>query len=142
MSKILIIIILVSSWILQSCGILIPQKKSWDFIQSVGGIKIDSISRHQNKYLLYTNVNVSGLDSITVKPQHLNSALSCSKIYIKVNESKAEIYIVVGVGLSGIGYSYCKCRPEKIKYLKHKTYNVYYKDIDGKKYYIQKIELK
>lgn len=138
----LIVYVLSFVLILPSCGILVPQKKSWDFVQSVGGIKIDSIVKCQNRFLLYSNVNVSGLDSITVKPKHLNSALACSKIYIKVDEFESRIYIGIGVSISGIGYSYCRCRPEKIKHLKHKDYEIYYRDTDGKEYFIQKIKLK
>jgi hypothetical protein len=136
-SRLLILLIFFSS-----CGIIIPNKRSWSFIQNTGGIKVDSIIRIQSNYTCYVNVNVSGLDSITIRPKTLNSGLACSKIYLKIDEKYAKILVSVGTKLSGIGYSYCRCRPEILKALENNEYDIYYKDIDDKEYFMQHIKMK
>jgi hypothetical protein len=100
------IILLTIIFSIQSCGIFIPQKQSWEFIQSVGGIKIDSIIQKGDTYLMYSNINVSGTDSITAKPQKLNSGISCSKIYATIDNSTSKIFLQVGIRASGFGCSY------------------------------------
>ncbi|MFC0878959.1 hypothetical protein ACE01N_20360 [Saccharicrinis sp. FJH2] len=98
----------------------------WDFIQKVGGIKIETPLETEDGYYLPVLCNVSGLDSITVKPTTLNSALSCIKTKVTTNKNHIHLKIVTGVATNK--NKDCKCKAVSIGDLESGEYKVFYGD--------------
>lgn len=66
----------------------------WNFIQSVGGIRISEPTRNENKTVWLPIIcNVSGLEKITTKPTTVNSALVARKIEHKIKKDRILIYV-------------------------------------------------
>jgi|GEM_PF-2225346 len=105
---------------------LTRKSADWNFIQNVGGIKIKKPIETEDGYYLPVICNISGWDSITVKPKALNSALFCLKTKVRIDENK--IYITVITGISIFGNNNCKSKAVRIGNLKEGSYKIYYKD--------------
>ena len=100
---------------------------NWAFIQQVGGIKIKKPLLTEDGLYLPIFCNVSGLDSITVRPTILNSGLICANSEVSVSENK--IYITIVTGLIHFNKGYRKSRAAYIgNELRSGHYFVYYKD--------------
>ncbi|MEI7901096.1 MAG: hypothetical protein WCK89_12660 [bacterium] len=123
-----------------SCvSLLTSSRQSWEMVQSVGGLRVDDPVTHADgTVFLPVMCNVSGLDTITVKPTMINSALVVRKIGTRIRAGKIQIRIVtcvvdkkhtpliVGVDL-GI--------------LKRGTYQVEYLNPDGSTVSVRKVEI-
>ncbi len=120
------IIVLLTSVLWSSFCILTRENASWNFIQNVGGIKTSTPLETEDGFYLPIECNVSGLDSITVKPTTLNSALSCIKTKVTINENSIHLRIVTGLALSKNLDS--KCKDVSIGDIKPGKYKVYYGD--------------
>ncbi len=73
--------------------------ESWNFLESVGGISIDTPYRtSEGTIYLPVNCDVSGLREITKKPTVMNSAIVVDAVTAKVR--KNEILISVDTGLA------------------------------------------
>lgn len=82
-----------------SCaGLLTAQGQPWGMIQSVGGLRVDdpAVQADGTTYLPVL-CNVSGLDTITVKPTAMNSVLVVRKIAVKRRKEKIQIQVVTCV---------------------------------------------
>jgi hypothetical protein len=102
-------------------------KRSWNFIQQVGGIKIEKPLWTEDGLYLPIICNVSGLDSITTRPTTLNSGLICADSKVSVVGNK--IYITIVTGLISFNDGYRKSRAANIgDKLQSGHYFVYYKD--------------
>lgn len=73
------------------------ETKDWDFIQKVGGIKTGTPIETEDGLYLPVLCDVSGLDSITVKPTLLNSALWCLKTRISRKDNTIHLKVVAGL---------------------------------------------
>jgi hypothetical protein len=102
------------------------ESEDCDFIQKVGGIKIEKPFETEDGLYLPVTCNVSGTDSITNKPTQLNSALVCKKI--RVDHAGNKIYLTVIAGLPIFSNAKCNCRAVNIGNLENGIYSVYYKD--------------
>lgn len=60
------------------------EPRGWGFVQSVGGMAIGPAVERQGGWFLPVQANVSGTESITVKPSMLNSGLICERVSAKV----------------------------------------------------------
>jgi hypothetical protein len=98
----------------------------WDFIQKVGGITIGTPLETYDGYYLPVICNVSGTDSVNVKPTTINSALSCLHIKTKIKGDKIYLNVIAGVSITK--HYNCKCKAVNIGYLEPGNYTVYYKD--------------
>jgi len=112
----------------------------WNFIQNVGGIKIEKPIDTDDGYYLPVICNVSGLDSITVKPKILNSSLFCLKTKVSIDENK--IYLTIITGISIFGNESSKSKAVRIGNLKEGNYKIYYKDKLSDKYLIDVFTIK
>ena len=99
---------------------------SWEFIQKVGGIKIETPLETEEGFYLPIVCNVSGLDSVTIKPTNLNSALSCLKTNSTINGNIIHLKIVTGIAISE-NFD-CRCKAVSLGDLKPGSYTVYYGD--------------
>ena len=82
-----------------SCVSLVTSRgQSWEMIQSVGGLRVDNPVTHADGTVSLPVVcNVSGLDTITVKPTMLNSALVVRKIAVRCRQDRIQIQVVTCV---------------------------------------------
>lgn len=78
----------------------VSEPRTWGFVQSVGGIEVGSPTQVGGAWVLPIHGNVSGLQTITVKPMELNSGLAC---YTRATVEGASIYITVATGVAGSG---------------------------------------
>ena len=102
------------------------ETENWDFIQKVGGIKTGTPLETENGFYLPVKCNVSGLDSVTIKPTTANSALSCLKIKSTINGNA--IHLKVVAGLAVLKEPNCNCKAVRVGDLKPGDYIVYYGD--------------
>jgi hypothetical protein len=112
----------------------------WNFIQSVGGIKIENPLLTENGFYLPVICNVSGLDSITIKPTGLNSALSCIKSKVTIDGNKIYLKVVNGIAFSK--RTNCNCKAVNIGYLNEGIYQVYYKASNSDEHLIGQFTIK
>lgn len=98
----------------------------WNFIQSVGGIKTDKPIETEDGYYLPVICNVSGWDSVTVKPKAVNSALFCLKTKVSVDENKVNLTVITGISI--FGNNNCKSKAIRLGNLKEGNYKIFYKD--------------
>lgn len=118
---ILLIIVIIISFVS-----LTRETKDWDFIQKVGGIKTEQPYITEDGYYLPLKCNVSGTDSVTIKPTMVNSSMSCLKIKSIVNGNAIHLKVIAGIPL--ISKSDCNCKSVQIGELKPGKYHVYYGD--------------
>ena len=81
-SVIIVVSLLLIGWFLFNS--FTRKSADWNFIQSVGGIKTEKPIETEDGYYLPILCNVSGWDSITVKPKAVNSALFCLKTKVSI----------------------------------------------------------
>lgn len=105
---------------------LTRKSADWSFIQNVGGIKTEKPIETEDGYYLPVICNVSGWDSVTIKPKIVNSALFCLKTRVKIEENK--IYLTVMTGISVFGNNSSKAKAVGLGDLKDGNYKIYYKD--------------
>ena len=137
MKKLIISAIIVVS--LALIGLLVfnsltRKSADWNFIQNVGGIKTEKPIETEDGYYLPIICNVSGWDSITVKPKAVNSALFCLKTKVKIEENK--IYLTVITGIPVFGNSSSKSKAVRLGNLKDGNYKIYYKDKENTEHLI------
>lgn len=128
----LIVLIAIIFW--TSFITLTRNSRDWTFIQSVGGIKIEKPIETEDGFYLPVICNVSGQDSVTVKPKGPNSALFCLKTETTVEENN--IYITVITGYALFQKLDCKCKAVSIEKLKSGNYKVFYKDKESSEHKI------
>ena len=102
------------------------ETEDWDFIQKVGGIKTGMPLETEDGFYLPVKCNVSGLDSVTIKPTTLNSALSCLKINTTVNCNSIHLRVIAGLAVTK--KSDCNCKSVRVGELKPGNFTVYYGD--------------
>lgn len=113
-------------FVLISFETLTRKTEDWDFIQKVGGIMIETPLKTEEGFYLPVKCNVSGLDSVTIKPTTLNSALSCLKIKSTVNGNIIHMKVIAGLALTK--KSDCNCKTVRVGDLEPGNYMVYYGD--------------
>ena len=119
---------------------LTRQTVDWDFIQKVGGIKTDIPLKTDEGFYLPVICNVSGLDSITIKPTNLNSALTCKRIKSIIIENTIHLKVITGLVVSK--KENCNCIGVEVGNLKHGSYLVYYGDKSSFEHPIGKFTIK
>jgi len=99
-------------------------EQRWDFVQSVGGLKLEAPSKAAGVWLLPLVVDVSGLKAVTRKPSSLNSGIACEKSSAVVEG--ANIYVSIVTGIAGPGKS-PSCPSAKLGALAAGKYRVFYR---------------
>lgn len=120
------LVILIGIFIWTSFITLTRNSRDWTFIQSVGGIKTEKPLETEDGFYLPVICNVSGQDSVTLKPTGINSALFCLKTKTKIKENK--IYLTVITGYSLFEELNSKTKAVRIGKLKAGNYTVLYED--------------
>lgn len=112
----------------------------WEFIQKVGGIKTETPLETEDGFYLPVICNVSGKDSVTIRPTQINSALVCKKIIANVIDNK--IFLTVILGAVKLNKDNCCCKSVNIGDLRTGDYYIYYKDNSSTKHKIGQFTLK
>jgi hypothetical protein len=105
---------------------LTRKSADWNFIQNVGGIKTEKPIDTEDGYYLPIICDVSGWDSITIKPKVVNSSLFCLKTKVNIVENRINITLITGISI--FGNNNCKCKAVRLGNLKNGSYKIYYKD--------------
>ena len=108
-------------------GSFLTQKKAdWDFIQQTGGIELTESRQEKNLTYLKLKYDVSGLTTVTRKPETLNSGLAVRNIGI---EKKGEnIFLFVNTSTPDRSTSSEIIHEVKIEDLEEGLYSVFYGD--------------
>lgn len=82
-----------------SCVSLVTSHgQSWEMVQSVGGLRVDNpVTQADGTVFLPVICNVSGLETITVKPTMHGSSLVVRKIAVKCRKDKIQLQVVTCV---------------------------------------------
>lgn len=81
---------------------------SWEFIQSVGGIRLGKPEKKENgSWVLPVVCDVSGLTTVTHKPTTMNSGLVVNQMLYQVSGSEIRISVILNTPLSTSRTSRC-----------------------------------
>jgi len=108
---------------LSACSIF-AEPRSWNFVQAVGGLSIGTPFHIEGGWVLPVHGDVTGLQTITVKPTTLNSGLACKKTAAEVVGN--EIYLTIITSLAGKD-SGALCPPAFLGQLHSGKYAVFYR---------------
>lgn len=112
--------------------------RSWNFIESVGGISVDIPTRDQNGIVrLPVTCDVSGLTTVTKKPTAINSALVVTGISKKIEGY--EIMISVDTGLISGNSKSCTCSAVFLGDIPAGDYEVVYYGADREKHSLGRV---
>ena len=111
-----------------ACGAFAEQR-SWLFVQSVGGIEVGAPLQSETGWVLPVRADVSGLRTITVKPNALNSGLSCERTETTIEGNV--IFLTIHTSIAGGGRS-SVCPSARIGHLRTGTYSVFYRSSNEK----------
>lgn len=103
-------------------GFLTKESRDWDFIQSVGGMKV---SLDETKLII--NCNVSGTKKVTVEPRMVNSGIGVRKLIHKQVGKTIQLTVVTSVFEKGMSTS---CKPIDLSIYPAGTYTVQYLNPD------------
>lgn len=83
---------------LQGCLMAFAEDRSWAFVTAVGGLEVGAPVQAGNKWQLPVRADVSGLQTITVKPTAINSGLVCKSVQAKVKGQ--DIFLILETTLA------------------------------------------
>jgi hypothetical protein len=115
-------------------GFLTKESRDWQFIQSVGGMKISLKGETLN-----VDCDVSGLKAITVKPTMVNSGIGVRQLKHKQFGKTIQLSLVTSIFEKGMTSS---CKALDLSAYPHGEYAVQYLDPDGTTHPLGKIALK
>lgn len=79
-----------------ACAVL-AETRDWSFVQTIGGLKVGTPYKSKGVWLLPIQSDVSGLQTVTIKPTALNSVLSCKRTNAKIKNNSIYLTIVTGL---------------------------------------------
>jgi hypothetical protein len=114
--------------------------RSWEFMESVGGIAVGDPYRNRNQTVyLPVRCDVSGLSAITAKPTALNSGIVVTAISQGVKNG--QILISVNVGAIRRGSNTCLCTGVDVGDIPAGRYSVCYKGSDGQEHFLKTVDV-
>jgi hypothetical protein len=116
----------------------VARSEGWPFVESVGGIAIDSPKKELAGWVLPVRADVSGLSTITVRPTLLNSALACLRTNAAVEDQVIYIAIVTGLVRSGLSPL---CPPARLGAVPPGKYRVFYRGPSEKAIELSEVEI-
>ena len=114
-------------------GFLTKETRSWQFVQSVGGMKVSVKDTS-----LVVDCDVSGLKKVTVAPTMINSALGVDKLKHKRDGNTIALTLVTRVIGEGVSTS---PQPIDLAAYPDGDYSIVYLDPDGAKHAVGKVTL-
>jgi hypothetical protein len=113
--------------------------RTWDFMQSVGGIALDTPVARGGRWSLPLRCDVSGLTAVTVKPTLVNSALVWADTRAQVTDH--DILITIETGPIRLSGETTACGDAELGKVKKGKYTVYYRDPDGSRHLLGRVDL-
>jgi hypothetical protein len=114
------------------------EPKAWLFVQSVGGIEIGTPLQKETGWILPVRSDVSGLQTIAVKPTALNSGLSCQRTEATIEDNA--IFLTIFTGVAGGGRS-SVCPSASLGHPRAGKYSVFYRSSNEKPVAIGEISI-
>ncbi|YCM43727.1 hypothetical protein V2O64_20690 [Verrucomicrobiaceae bacterium 227] len=115
-------------------GFLTQESRDWDFIQSVGGMKVSAKDQ-----TLVIDCDVSGTREVTVKPTMIHSAMAVRKVWHKRVGNTIQLKVVTSVIEKGINPA---CKPLNLSAYPDGTYKIRYLNSDGTTQALGEVTLK
>lgn len=133
-SKTALLLILLVSHILCSCetavSLAIRDRRSWESIQSMGGISLGAPSRDAaGNVSVPVNCDVSGLHKVTVQPTGIDSGAVC--LPPRVSVKQGTIYVTVITTIASDRHPSPYCPPLALGRIAPGTYAAVYLSPDG-----------
>jgi hypothetical protein len=116
----------------------VAQHKDWAFIQDVGGMSIGKPYRTEKGIMLPVYCNVSGLQTITVKPKILNSGMSIKEIKAERIDNVISLSLITSVAGQGRKST---CDDLLLGNIPSGKYSIVYKEPNGLLVQITEIEI-
>ena len=71
-----------------------PTHRDWDFVQKVGGLKVDAVKLENGRSAAKVQFNPSGTQAVTCKPVMVNSALvfDHASVHVSGDEVRVKVY--------------------------------------------------
>ena len=114
--------------------------RDWQFIQSVGGIALGSPQRDARRHvLLPIRCDVSGTQTITVRPTAINSALVCEPPVVRVRSST--VLLTIRTTIASDHNSNARCPAADLGALAPGEYSVIYRSPDGSQHPLGSIQI-
>ena len=93
------LMVIILSSLLAGCvspaSMMTSRSQSWILIQSAGGLRVDDpVTQADGTIFLPVICNLSGLETITVQPTLVNSALAVKEITAGLRDDKIQIQVV------------------------------------------------
>ena len=124
LSRLVMLVAAVVTFVAVYSCCMIAEPQSWSFVQTVGGIAVDSPIREDHAWVLPVRGDVSGLKTITIKPTKVNSGIACQSVRAEVEGSS--IYLTVLTTMAGVGHN-AECPPALLGQVTSGTYRVFYR---------------
>lgn len=134
--------LLVVAAVALGCGmeVVTSEQRDWSFIQSVGGLAVGEPQKLDNgSYRLPIRCDVSGLQTITIKPTTLNSALGVRETGCAVRGQTIQLWITTCV----VDAKHSSAAPDVVlKNIPSGKYQVQYRNRDDTVVNLREIEIK
>jgi hypothetical protein len=127
----IVVLVTISYYTSSIVSFLARSSKDWQFVQSVGGIALGKPQRDNHGHvLLPIRCDVSGLQTITVRPKGLNSALVCEPPLVRIQSGTIFLTIRTSVAIAS-GNTDPRCPTADLGTLSAGDYSVIYRSPDG-----------
>ena len=113
--------------------------RTWEFMQSVGGVALGAPVAHRGRWSLPLLCDVSGLKKFTVKPTLLNSGLVLADT--KAQVVNRDILVTIETGVVKLISKGTECGEAKLGRIKVGHYTVYYRDPDGARHLVGEVDV-
>ena len=114
--------------------------RDWQFVQSVGGLTLGTPQRNDRGHvLLPVRCDVSGTQTITVRPTTMNSTLVCESPIVRVRSST--VFITLRTSVPSKRYPNASCPDADLGVLTAGEYSVIYASPDGSQHPLGSIQI-
>jgi hypothetical protein len=114
--------------------------RDWQFVQSVGGISLGTPNRDDRGHvLLPIRCDVSGLQTITVRPTTINSGIVCESPIVRVRSST--IFLTIRTSVPSKRYPNARCPDADLGAPTAGQYSVIYASPDGSQHPLGSIQI-
>ena len=103
-------------------------EQDWDFVQSVGGMRIGEPKLTSLEWTLPVELDVTGLQTITTKPTALHSGIVCEGIRAEFHDR--DIYLYLFTGIPWVGAKNGQCPAISLGHPSPGKYGVYYNGLN------------
>jgi hypothetical protein len=91
----LIVLVLMATWCAACAALVTSQRESWQNLQADGGLRVDDpVIRGDGQVFLPVVCDVSGTETITVRPTTMNSGRAVQMIDAQIHGSTIQIQVV------------------------------------------------